>query len=126
MVRAFSGVAISWWYFLTNFAHSSGELAPWPSFIVSTLGARFGNHTSYQFSEANFAFGTPRGVPAHGADARALAGSARGAESNDADDHLDWAEIVRREIPWNSPTRVFREIRPAKGRTEVAFESAHR
>ena len=30
-------------------------------FIVGTLGARFGNHTSYQSSAANRALGTPRG-----------------------------------------------------------------
>jgi hypothetical protein len=29
--------------------------------MVSTLGARFGNHTSYQSCEANADFGTPRG-----------------------------------------------------------------
>ena len=30
-------------------------------FIVSTLGARLGNHTSYQLPDANCALGTPRG-----------------------------------------------------------------
>jgi hypothetical protein len=29
--------------------------------MVGTLGARVGYQTSYQFSDANFAFGTPRG-----------------------------------------------------------------
>ena len=31
------------------------------SFMVATLGARLGYHTSYQFSDANLAFATPRG-----------------------------------------------------------------
>jgi hypothetical protein len=29
--------------------------------MVPTLGARFGNHTSYQSCDENWAFGTPRG-----------------------------------------------------------------
>ncbi len=29
--------------------------------MVGTLGARFGNHTSYQFCGAKADFGTPRG-----------------------------------------------------------------
>ena len=40
---------------------TAGEAAFWPSFIVSTLGASSGNHTSYQSSAAKRDFGTPRG-----------------------------------------------------------------
>src|SRR5580765_3395935 len=61
MARLLSGVAISARYFLLNAFHSAGVLAACPSFNVSTLGARFGNHTSYQFRVANSVFGTPRG-----------------------------------------------------------------
>jgi hypothetical protein len=61
MLRFASGADISAWYFLVNFDQSAGDAAPRPSFIASTLGARFGNHTSYQFCFENCAFGTPRG-----------------------------------------------------------------
>jgi hypothetical protein len=44
-----------------NVAHWAGVVASCPSFIVSTLGARFGNQTSYQFFDANSVFGTPLG-----------------------------------------------------------------
>ena len=38
-----------------------GVLACWANFMVSTLGARLGNQTSYQFCPANASLGTPRG-----------------------------------------------------------------
>src|SRR6185295_13837531 len=53
--------AISALYFLTKAAHCAGVCAAWPSVIVATEGARVGNHTSYQLSDANLTFGTPRG-----------------------------------------------------------------
>jgi len=47
--------------FFAKADHCSGEVAPSPSFIVLTLGARLGNQTSYQFRAENSFFGTPRG-----------------------------------------------------------------
>ena len=47
--RLASGAAISALYLLANAAHSAGVVAACPTFIVSRLGARFGNQTSYQF-----------------------------------------------------------------------------
>ena len=61
MAWRLSGVAISARYFLVNAAHWAGVLAFCPSFMASRLGARFGNHTSYQFCDANMVLGTPRG-----------------------------------------------------------------
>ena len=49
--------------FLVNSAHCAGALASWPRFTVSRLGARFGNHTSYQFASR-----TPFSAP-HAEDA---------------------------------------------------------
>src|SRR3989338_2446533 len=57
----FSGADISARYFLKKTAHWAGVSASWASFMVSRLGARLGNHTSYQFCDANSDFGTPRG-----------------------------------------------------------------
>src|SRR5260370_8612185 len=59
--RAFSGRAISARYFLKKARHSFGVVARCAIFMVSTLGARFGNQTSYQFCDANAFLGTPRG-----------------------------------------------------------------
>ena len=58
---AVPGVAISARNFFRNACHSRGVAAACPAFIVSTLGARLGNQTSYQFCEAKAALGTPRG-----------------------------------------------------------------
>ena len=55
------GRHLGFWYFLANAAHSAGVVAACPSFIVSRLGARFGNQTSYQFFDENSVLGTPRG-----------------------------------------------------------------
>src|SRR5664279_2160369 len=55
------GSAISVLNLLRKAAHWAGVLACCASFTVSRLGARLGNHTSYQFLEANSDFGTPRG-----------------------------------------------------------------
>src|SRR4030043_1398642 len=60
-VLLFSGGAISARYLRKKAFHSSSVLALWPILIVSGLGARFGNHTSYQFCEAYLVLGTPRG-----------------------------------------------------------------
>jgi hypothetical protein len=54
-------VDISWRYFFANTAHCAGVVAARPSVMVSTLGARLGSQTSYQFCVANSDFGTPRG-----------------------------------------------------------------
>ena len=56
-----SGVVISARYLRANTAHWLAVPACSPNFIVARLGARFGNQTSYQFCDANRAFGTPRG-----------------------------------------------------------------
>src|SRR5437763_1104515 len=56
-----SGADISALYLRTNAAHSAGVVASRATFMVATLGARVGNHTSYQFCELNFSLGTPRG-----------------------------------------------------------------
>ena len=61
MVREFSGVAISFRYFLAKVRHSPDVRAFCASFTVAALGARFGYQTSYQFWEENRDFGTPRG-----------------------------------------------------------------
>src|SRR5438552_6431168 len=75
--RAFSGRAISARYFLKKARHSFGVAARCAIFMVSTLGARFGNQTSYQFCDANAFLGTPRGgrrtVPMRGPSRSALA-----------------------------------------------------
>src|SRR5262245_51229673 len=72
-----SGLAISARYFLAKARHCAGVAAARPSFMVGTLGARVGNHTSYQFREANSDFGTPRGgrrtVPIRGPSPALLA-----------------------------------------------------
>lgn len=44
-----------------NAAHCLAVVLFWANFMVCTLGARFGNQTSYQFCDENSAFGTPRG-----------------------------------------------------------------
>jgi hypothetical protein len=44
-----------------NLFQSASLSAPKPSFTVASLGESSGSHTSYQLSEANFAFGTPLG-----------------------------------------------------------------
>ena len=44
-----------------NATHRPGVVASCPSFIVSGLGARFGNQASYQFRAANCSLGTPLG-----------------------------------------------------------------
>src|SRR5512134_205345 len=44
-----------------NVAHSRAVPAFCASFMVSLLGARLGNQTSYQFCDENSVFGTPRG-----------------------------------------------------------------
>jgi len=56
-----SGVDISARYLLTKVAHWTEVVAAYPNFIVPTLGAKFGNQTSYQFCDANSDFDTPRG-----------------------------------------------------------------
>src|SRR5262245_50140298 len=56
-----SGAAISARYLLLNADHCAGDTAAWASFMVATLGARVGNHTSNQFCFENCALGTPRG-----------------------------------------------------------------
>src|SRR5574337_2064627 len=61
MAWLFSGLAISARYFLMNAAHWGGVLASRAIFMVSRLGARLGNQTSYQFRDENSALGTPRG-----------------------------------------------------------------
>src|SRR5881227_1290990 len=61
MAWVFAGVAISARYLLMNFAHCAGVWAESANFIVGRLGARLGNQMSYQFCDANLAFGTPRG-----------------------------------------------------------------
>src|SRR5438552_975276 len=61
MLWRFSGVDISARYFLINAAHSWVVVACCADFMVSTLGARFGNQTSYQFRVAYSVLGTPRG-----------------------------------------------------------------
>src|SRR5438552_3156314 len=75
--RAFSGRAISARYFLKKARHSFGVVARCAIFMVSTLGARFGNQTSYQFCDANAFLGTPRGgrrtVPMRGPSRSVLA-----------------------------------------------------
>ena len=59
---AYTGLqAISLRYFFSNARHCLSVFAFCPIFIVSTLGARFGSQTSYQFCELNAVLGTPRG-----------------------------------------------------------------
>jgi hypothetical protein len=48
-------------YFLENARHAASDFDASHARIVSSLGARFGNHTSYQFPVEKAALGTPRG-----------------------------------------------------------------
>ena len=61
--------------------------APWPSFIVSTLGARFGIPDVVPVLRREPRLRHAARRAAHRADAQALAGGARGAEADDADRH---------------------------------------
>src|SRR5262245_55158964 len=61
MVRRFSGCAISARYRLANTRHSRSVFAERPAVTAAADGDKFGYQTSYQFADANFDLGTPRG-----------------------------------------------------------------
>jgi len=87
MVRTFSGFFISARYFLTNAAHCAGVRAFRPSFIVSTRGARLGNHTSYQLRDANSGLRHAPRRPPDGSDSEAFVVCPGAAQPYYADSH---------------------------------------
>jgi len=69
---------------------------PCAIFMVSRLGARLGNHTSYQFFAVKSAFGTSRGRSSDRPDgALPSPGDLSGAESNNANGHESSTVQVR-------------------------------